>query len=118
MTSQQTIDLISALERAREEKIRQIKADYAEKIEIAKRQYIDDNAKFKKGDFVGNVTGIIKVEEIYCINYCSKLQIVYKGIKYHKTKGFLIKNKDSITVDYLESHVKKIVGTKKLQIFN
>jgi len=117
MTKQQTLDLINALEKACNEKIRQVKEDYDKKIEIVKKQYVTDNAEFKTGDFVGNVTGIIKVESIHCLHKFD-MQIVYSGIRYHKSKGFLIKNRELVHADYLQSYVRKIEGAEELQIID
>jgi len=50
-------------------------------IESLHQEFIEENAKFKVGDFVRNVTGIIKIESIRYDQY-SDGGITYCGFKY------------------------------------
>lgn len=51
-------------------------------IESLHQEFIEENAKFKVGDFVRNVTGIIKIESIRYDQY-SDGGITYCGFKYN-----------------------------------
>jgi hypothetical protein len=67
----------------------EIDKEYYEKIDNLNKEYIKDNAKFKIGDFIYNVTGIIKVEYIGLGISGNKPCIEYSGYKYRKEKGIL-----------------------------
>jgi len=59
-------------------------------------RYTQENAVFKVGDFIGNVTGIIKIEFISHNDYPSfnsAPDIVYIGWRYKKRYGKLVKTK-------------------------
>lgn len=56
--------------------------------------YINRIAEFNVGDFIGNVTGIIKVEHIGYNMIFDKPEIVYYGYRYKKNKGVLSRTKD------------------------
>ena len=59
-------------------------------------RYTQENAVFKVGDFIGNVTGIIKIEHISYSdypNFNSAPDIVYIGKRYKKRYGKLVPTK-------------------------
>ena len=59
----------------------EIQKDCTRLIESLHQEFIEENAKFKVGDFVRNVTGIIKIESIRYDQY-SDGGITYCGFKY------------------------------------
>lgn len=67
--------------------------DFTKKKQELQQKYVDSNAKFKVGDFIENVCGIIKVEEIDYTMSFDIPHIVYKGTAFRKEKGKLIKTK-------------------------
>lgn len=78
------------------EKIADLKADYKKAKHEVVMAYVQEHAKFKIGDFVGNITGCIKVEKIdYEWNKrWSLFEIMYSGKKYKKVKGEFVLCKD------------------------
>lgn len=69
-----------------------------------KQEYVESNKKFKVGDFVGNVTGIIKVEYISYTDFSDDIEITYIGYRYRKEKGVLYRTKDKKLHNFWESH--------------
>lgn len=76
------------------------------------KQYFRSVVVFKIGEYVRNITGIIKITEItYSLNDEKRIHcIIYKGIKYHLNKGVLVKTKNqdfNCLYDYLDSSGKR-----------
>ena len=69
-------------------------AEYISNLHERRLQYVLDNAKFKVGDFIGNVTGIIKVDRIGYDMVMGEPQIIYYGKRYKKRNFKLIRTKD------------------------
>ena len=59
----------------------ELKRIHDQSIESLHQEFIEENAKFKVGDFIRNVTGIIKIESIRYDQY-SDGGITYCGFKY------------------------------------
>jgi hypothetical protein len=61
------------------------------------QRYVEENARFKIGDIVGNIIGILKVEKIiYRVHERFKsIEIAYKGRRYKKNKGVLSPTKNN-----------------------
>ena len=59
----------------------EIKRIHDQSIESLHQEFIDVNARFKVGDFVRNVTGIIEIKSIR-YDYYSEGGITYCGLKY------------------------------------
>lgn len=57
-------------------------------------KYVKANAEFKIGQFIQNVTGIIKIEKIGYSLLLNSIRIEYKGFRYKKTNGKLSRTKD------------------------
>jgi hypothetical protein len=81
------------------------------------KQYAHSLAKFKVGDFIYNTTGIIRVKEIrFETDEDNQVyRIVYRGTRYYKKKGKLIKTKDQThnrLYDYYSSTIKKLDTSK------
>jgi hypothetical protein len=72
------------------------------------QKYVEEIAEFRVGDFIYNVTGIIKVEKISYDMMFDKPQVVYYGYRYKKFKGELLKTKDK-KLSKLRDNVKKLV---------
>lgn len=72
-------------------------------------QYVDENRKFNIGDFIGNVTGIIRVDRIGYEMFFNKVEIVYYGYRYKKNHGLISRTKDNKTHLMRESHNLKII---------
>ena len=83
---------------------------YNAKIRDLRQKYIIDNAKFKVGDFVGNVTGIIKVEKIHSDLFRGDINIIYSGYRYKKIKGSLYRTKDNKISNLNEDNLKLITN--------
>lgn len=68
------------------EELKQIENESYKMLELtlykARAQYAIDNARFKVGDYVRSVTGIIKVETIKHETFINETHIVYCGYKY------------------------------------
>jgi hypothetical protein len=72
-------------------------------------EYVETNKKFNVGDFIGNVTGIIKVEKISYVMFFNNVEIVYSGYRYKKVNGILSRTKDKkICIMKRENHLKLI----------
>jgi hypothetical protein len=74
--------------------VRQINKEHSDKYQMIRKNYLSANAKFKEGDFIGCVLGIIKVETIqFVFNANEDPGIMYSGKKYRKLQGKLIPTK-------------------------
>jgi hypothetical protein len=78
------------------DKIGELKIAYKKAKHELIMKYVQEHAKFKVGDFIGNITGCIKVETI---SYewekrWSLFEITYSGKKYKKVKGVFTLCKD------------------------
>lgn len=62
-------------------------------LDKARTQYANDNAKFKVGDYIRCVTGIIRVEEIKYQNFMGTTHIGYCGYKYWYKDKQLVRTK-------------------------
>ena len=71
--------------------------EYNDSMYPLRQQFAIDNARFNVGDFVFNVTGIIKVDKIgFRLIGCtsSSLEITYTGLRYKKEGDILSRTKD------------------------
>lgn len=68
--------------------------DYQTKVHQLRLRYVNENAKFEVGDFIRNVTGIIKVENISYDIIKGDIEIVYNGYRYWPHAGVLKRTKD------------------------
>jgi hypothetical protein len=77
-------------------KLGELKTTYKKTKYELRMQYAQEHAKFKIGDFIGNVTGTIKVEKIgfEWSKRFSSFDIVYSGKRYRRIKGIFILCKD------------------------
>ena len=57
--------------------------------------YVEKNKKFNVGDFVFNVTGIIKIDKVGYAIFWDDIEIAYSGYRYKKVKGVLSRTKDN-----------------------
>ena len=71
----------------------ELKADYNSKLKQLQDNYIKDNSPFKVGDYIYNITGMIKVDQIK-LNYYNNLEFIYIGLKYKRIKGVVSRTKD------------------------
>lgn len=74
-----------------------------------RKKFVKENAKFKKGDFIYNVTGIIKVEKIDYSVFRDTIEIVYSGYRYRKCKGMLYRTKYK-KISELRYNLKLVTG--------
>jgi hypothetical protein len=75
----------------------------------ARTQYVNDNARFKVGDYVKGITGIIKVESIKYDMYMDKICIQYCGYKYWYKDKEIVRTKQkgmSCLTDYDNNLIK------------
>jgi hypothetical protein len=77
------------------------------KIHKLRNEYIEKNKKFNIGDFVFNVTGIIKVERVSYKIFCDG--IVYSGYRYKKNNDELSRTKDKKISSMWESNNLKLL---------
>jgi hypothetical protein len=70
-------------------KLSTLKIEYKNSKHELRVQYVNEHAKFKVGDFIGNVTGTIKVERVSYewTKRWSQFDIVYYGKRYRRIKG-------------------------------
>lgn len=76
------------------DKVQELSNKYDLELHLLRLQYVEDNAEYKIGDFIANVTGIIKVERIDYNMMGGVPTIVYHGYRYKKIKGVLSRTKD------------------------
>ena len=81
------------------------------KLELHKlrTKYVEKNKKFNIGDFVFNVTGIIKVDKVSYEIFFDDIKIVYFGYRYKKVKNELSRTKDRKISSMRESHNLKLL---------
>lgn len=79
------------------------------KLHRLRNDYVEKNRKFNVGDFVFNVTGIIKVEKISYEIFFNNIEIVYSGYRYKKIKGKLSRTKDKKISSIWESYNLKLL---------
>ena len=86
------------------------------KLELHKlrTEYIEKNKKFNIGNFVFNVTGIIKVDKVSYEIFFDNIEIVYSGYGYKKMKGELSRTKDKKISSMWESHNLKLLRNNEL----
>lgn len=75
-------------------KLSELDLEYDDKLRILNEKFIQDKAEFKIGDFIYNVTGIIKVNKIGYEIFRGCPEIIYYGYRYKKVKGFVSRTKD------------------------
>lgn len=71
-----------------------IKQECENKLHELRMSFINENAEFKVGDYIGNVTGIIKISRIGYKLIRDIPNIIYNGYRYKKVKGILSRTKD------------------------
>jgi hypothetical protein len=71
-----------------------LNADYKAKLHKLRLDYVKGLAKFREGEFVCNVTGIIKIEHIAYVMVSSTPTLIYAGYRYKKENGILTRTKD------------------------
>lgn len=76
-------------------KLLEIELECKEKKHNLREKFVQDNAEFKVGDFIYNVTGIIKINKIGYEIFKDYPEIVYYGYRYKKQKGVLSRTKDN-----------------------
>ncbi|MCK9416807.1 hypothetical protein M0Q97_09140 [Candidatus Dojkabacteria bacterium] len=81
------------------------------KLELHKlrTEYVEKNKKFNVGDFVFNVTGIIKVDKVSYEIFFDNIDIVYSGYRYKKVKNEISRTKDKKISYMWESHNLKLL---------
>ena len=89
------------------DKVKQIKLKCDSEIHKLSQKYVEENAKFKPGQFIYNITGIIKIETIGYSMFDNMPDIKYYGYRYRKLHGKLIRTKNK-KFDYLRSNVSEV----------
>lgn len=90
------------------DKVQELSNRYDLELHLLRLQYVEENADFKIGDFIGNVTGIIKVERIGYDMMGGVPTIVYHGYRYKKVKGVLSRTKDK-NMSHLLNYNSKLI---------
>jgi len=71
--------------------------------------YVANNKKYSIGDFVYNVTGIIRVDSVGYRLFLGGIEIVYTGYRYKKQNGQISRTKDKLMATLWESHKLKLL---------
>ncbi len=87
----------------------EINEEYKLKLHKLRKVYVDKNKKYNIGDFVFNVTGIIKVERISYEIFLNSIEIVYHGYRYKKNNNVLSRTKNKKISSMRESHNLKLL---------
>lgn len=87
----------------------EIYAEHNLKLHRLRTEYVEQNKKFNVGDFVYNVTGIIKVSKISYSLSRNYIYIVYLGYRFKKIKGVLSRTKDKNICRMMELHSLKLL---------
>jgi len=87
----------------------EIYASHKLELDRLRTEYVETNKKFNIGDFVFNVTGIIKVDKVSYEIFFGDIEIVYFGYRYKKVKGKLSRTKDKKISSMWESHNLKLL---------
>ena len=75
-------------------KVKELNTKYNSDLHNLCMEYVNTNKKYNIGDYLYNITGIIKVKSIsYTKDRYDNIEITYSGYKYKKEKGVLVKNK-------------------------
>lgn len=83
--------------------------EYKIKLHKLRTKYIEKNKKFNIGDYIYNITGIIKVDSIGYDIFGGCIEIKYSGYKYKKYKGKLSRTKDMKIFSIWESYNVKLL---------
>lgn len=83
---------------------KEIDDKYKKDIHLLRTQYVNENALFKLGDYVGNITGMILVDKIGYDLLFDKLEIIYSGYRYKKIKGVITRTLDKNICELRENH--------------
>jgi len=90
------------------QKMESIEAERVKAIKLLLDEYAIENHLYQVGEFIGNVTGIIKVESYWATYRRGLVEIHYEGHRYKRTPEGLVRTKDKSKTDFLESLVKPI----------
>jgi hypothetical protein len=90
------------------QKEEELTKQYQMELNRLRKKYVNENSKFNVGEFVGNVTGIIKVDTIHYRHFMNDISITYKGLRYKKVKGKLYRTKDNKPTVMVEDNIKRI----------
>ena len=75
--------------------IEKLERVYLSKIHQLRRVYTQQNKKYNIGDFLFNVTGIIKVERVGYEIFMDEIYIVYYGYRYKEQQSKLSRTLDN-----------------------
>lgn len=91
---------------------KEIHDSYKFELHRLRLKYVESNKKFNVGDFVFNVTGIIKVDKISYEMFFNSIEITYSGYRYKKIKNELSRTKDKNISTMMQSHNLKLLNNK------
>ena len=94
-------------------KIETIEWEAKNMIHEARKEFVEANKRFDVGDFVFNVTGIIKIDTISYQTFLGVTQVRYVGKRYRKAKGVLIRTKYKYSDSFTDGD-----NLKKMDITN
>lgn len=77
-----------------------LKAEYELKLHELRRNYVEQNKKYNIGDYIYDITGIIKINSVGYKAFNHNIEIIYYGYKYKKIKGVVSRTKDK-KISYL-----------------
>lgn len=113
-TDKDIIDVYDELSKVLNSEIKLLEENHRIRISLLQNNFARNNAKFKVGDFIGNVCGIIKVDKITgkIMQYNKSVHIIYHGLRYKKIHGVLSRTKDRKSCEFWERHGLKIIDGK------
>lgn len=86
-----------------------VKQDHKRKIHELRLKYVSTNHLYNVGDYLYNVTGIIKVSKIdYVVYFNNNVGVTYTGLRYKRWKGVLSRTKSNRQVTFAETEVKSL----------
>ena len=86
----------------------EIQLEYEKNLHKLRTDFVEENAEFKIGNFIGNVTGIIKIKDIGYEMIGNIPEIVYYGFRYKKNKGVISRTKDK-KLSHLRNYSLKLI---------
>lgn len=76
--------------------INKLEREYLRKVEDLKLKWVEANKRFVKGEYIQNITGIIRVERIGYQEYPNgSLEIYYIGTPYKRLRGKILPSKST-----------------------
>lgn len=87
-------------------------SEYQRKLHDLRKSYVESSSRFKVGDFILSLTGIIRIDTVsYIVG--DEVTITYCGLRYRLEGGLLVKDKRGEPV-CIEDHDNLVLVDSKL----